>query len=238
MRCCIQRCRPGPIPMPSSVTATAWITRGSIEAAAAGSRATAAGRQSPRQPADRPAGGCRAPSSLPPSTRRCMTSALGSATKARPRDARHFRMGGASLPRFGNQGAHAHPSRRVSRPVRGQCAIERDPRALARDAAEHNKIVHGILRDHGATSLIKSKSMLTEECGFRHYMASVGIEVIETDLGERIQQLDNEIQATRGARRAQAAHRCGRSILTYDRHHPDNTDVHYLAEAQRERPAR
>jgi L-lactate utilization protein LutB len=34
--------------------------------------------------------------------------------------------------------------------------------------------------------------MLTEECGFRHYMASVGIEVIETDLGERIQQLDHE----------------------------------------------
>jgi L-lactate dehydrogenase complex protein LldF len=62
----------------------------------------------------------------------------------------------------------------------------------ARDAAEHNQIVHGILADHGAKSLIKSKSMLTEECGFRHYMASVGIEVIETDLGERIQQLDNE----------------------------------------------
>jgi L-lactate dehydrogenase complex protein LldF len=32
----------------------------------------------------------------------------------------------------------------------------------ARDAAEHNQIVHGILRDHGAKSLIKSKSMLTE----------------------------------------------------------------------------
>jgi L-lactate dehydrogenase complex protein LldF len=61
-----------------------------------------------------------------------------------------------------------------------------------RDAAEHNRIVHGILDDHGAKSLIKSKSMLTDECGFRPYMASVGIEVIETDLGERIQQLDNE----------------------------------------------
>ena len=60
------------------------------------------------------------------------------------------------------------------------------------DAAEHNRIVHGILKDHGAKSLIKSKSMLTEECGFRAYMASVGIEVIETDLGERFQQLDNE----------------------------------------------
>ena len=53
----------------------------------------------------------------------------------------------------------------------------------ARDAAEHNHIVHGILSDHGVKSLIKSKSMLTEECGFRSYMASVGIEVIETDLG-------------------------------------------------------
>src|SRR6202030_4005622 len=40
----------------------------------------------------------------------------------------------------------------------------------ARDAAEHNQIVHGILSDHGAKSLIKSKSMLTEECGFRPYM--------------------------------------------------------------------
>src|SRR3984885_4321310 len=43
----------------------------------------------------------------------------------------------------------------------------------ARDAAEHNQIVHGILSDHGAKSLIKSKSMLAEECGFRPYMASV-----------------------------------------------------------------
>jgi L-lactate dehydrogenase complex protein LldF len=33
----------------------------------------------------------------------------------------------------------------------------------ARDAAEHNRIVHSILKDHGAKSLIKSKSMLTEE---------------------------------------------------------------------------
>jgi L-lactate dehydrogenase complex protein LldF len=53
----------------------------------------------------------------------------------------------------------------------------------AADGAEHNRIVHSILKDHGAKSLIKSKSMLTEECGFRHYMAGTGIEVIETDLG-------------------------------------------------------
>ncbi len=34
--------------------------------------------------------------------------------------------------------------------------------------------------------------MLTEECRFREQRAKVGIEVIETDLGERIQQLDDE----------------------------------------------
>uniref|UniRef100_UPI000ABC53E6 LUD domain-containing protein n=1 Tax=Methylobacterium sp. CCH5-D2 TaxID=1768765 RepID=UPI000ABC53E6 len=60
----------------------------------------------------------------------------------------------------------------------------------AEDGAAHNRIVHAILRDHGARRLIKSKSMLTEECGFRHFMEGEGVEIIETDLGERIQQLD------------------------------------------------
>lgn len=62
----------------------------------------------------------------------------------------------------------------------------------ARDAAEHNRIVSDILRDHGATLLVKSKSMLTEECGMRPHLEAQGIAVIETDLGERIQQLDDE----------------------------------------------
>src|ERR1700751_5510650 len=105
----------------------------------------------------------------------------------------------------------------------------------ARDAAEHNKIVHGILRDHGVKSLIKSKSMLTEECGFRHYMASVGIEVIETDLGERIQQLDNEDPSHVVV---PAVHKLRTDVADVFSHtigtDPGNTDVHYLAEAQRE----
>src|SRR5260370_10405788 len=107
----------------------------------------------------------------------------------------------------------------------------------ARDAAEHNRIVHGILSDHGAKSLIKSKSMLTEECGFRPYMASVGIEVIETDLGERIQQLDNEdpshvVVPAVHKLRTDVAQAFSRRIVT----DPGNTDFHYLAEAQREAP--
>src|SRR5271170_6990734 len=35
----------------------------------------------------------------------------------------------------------------------------------ARDAAEHNATVYDILESHGVQSLIKSKSMLQEECG-------------------------------------------------------------------------
>jgi L-lactate dehydrogenase complex protein LldF len=105
----------------------------------------------------------------------------------------------------------------------------------ARDAAEHNQIVHGILNDRGAKSLIKSKSMLTEECGFRPYMASVGIEVIETDLGERIQQLDNEdpshvVVPAVHKLRTDVAEVFAKTIGT----DPANSDVHYLAEAQRE----
>jgi LUD domain len=77
--------------------------------------------------------------------------------------------------------------------------------------------------------------MLTEECGFRHYMASVGIDVIETDLGERIQQLDHEdpshvVVPAVHKLRTDVAEVFARTLGT----DPANSDVHYLAEAQRE----
>jgi L-lactate dehydrogenase complex protein LldF len=62
----------------------------------------------------------------------------------------------------------------------------------ARDAAEHNRIVHGLLRDRGVTRMVKSKSMLTEECGLNSYLESQGVEVVDTDLGEWIVQLRRE----------------------------------------------
>lgn len=62
----------------------------------------------------------------------------------------------------------------------------------ARDAEEHNEIVHRLLTEHNAKKIVKSKSMLTEECGLNHYLEKNGIEVIDTDLGERIVQLRNE----------------------------------------------
>ncbi len=62
----------------------------------------------------------------------------------------------------------------------------------AADADEHNRIVHDILQRHGVRRMVKSKSMLTEECGLNPYLEARGVEVVDTDLGERIVQLKEE----------------------------------------------
>ena len=62
----------------------------------------------------------------------------------------------------------------------------------AANAAEHNDLVFSILKKHKVEHLVKSKSMLTEECGLNEYLEKQGIEVIDTDLGERIIQLRKE----------------------------------------------
>ena len=59
----------------------------------------------------------------------------------------------------------------------------------AADAEEFNETVFNILKSHDVKKLVKSKSMLTEECEMNPYLESKGIEVVETDLGERIIQL-------------------------------------------------
>lgn len=59
----------------------------------------------------------------------------------------------------------------------------------AKDADEFNAIVLSILDGHGVKKMVKSKSMLTEECGMNPYLERNGIDVVETDLGERILQL-------------------------------------------------
>ncbi len=66
----------------------------------------------------------------------------------------------------------------------------------AADAEAHNKIVLDIVNQNasalGAAQLVKSKSMLTEECHLNEFLAKNGVEVIDSDLGERIVQLANE----------------------------------------------
>jgi len=60
------------------------------------------------------------------------------------------------------------------------------------DADELNRIVLKIINDSKAVRVVKSKSMLTEECGLNPFLEKLGIEVVDTDLGERIIQFRNE----------------------------------------------
>ena len=56
----------------------------------------------------------------------------------------------------------------------------------ARDGAEANAIVAGIARGHGATEVIKVKSLATDEIGLNEALEREGIHAIETDLAELI----------------------------------------------------
>ncbi len=62
----------------------------------------------------------------------------------------------------------------------------------ASDALDFNEIILQIIKNNNAVKLVKSKSMLTEECGLNPFLERNGIEVIDTDLGERIIQFRNE----------------------------------------------
>jgi L-lactate dehydrogenase complex protein LldF len=64
---------------------------------------------------------------------------------------------------------------------------------FARDATEARDIILNICRGAGARTVTKGKSMISEEIGINHYLEANGIRPIETDLGEYIIQLRNEL---------------------------------------------
>jgi L-lactate dehydrogenase complex protein LldF len=62
----------------------------------------------------------------------------------------------------------------------------------AADSEEHNRLVLEILQQQDCTAVVKSKSILTEECHLNPYLEKHGVEVVDTDLGERIVQFLNQ----------------------------------------------
>lgn len=62
----------------------------------------------------------------------------------------------------------------------------------AEDAAEALKEIGKICKAKNCKTLVKSKSMVTEEIHLNDFLEKNGIESVETDLGEYIQQLDGE----------------------------------------------
>ena len=63
---------------------------------------------------------------------------------------------------------------------------------FAADAADLQRITLELLAAKSARRVVKSKSMLTEECRLNPHLERHGIEVVDTDLGERIVQLGGE----------------------------------------------
>ncbi|MBI5751962.1 MAG: iron-sulfur cluster-binding protein [Hydrogenophilales bacterium] len=62
----------------------------------------------------------------------------------------------------------------------------------AETAEEANRIICDIARQHGVKKAVKSKSMVSEECGLNDALEAAGVQVVETDLGEYILQLAHE----------------------------------------------
>src|SRR4029079_16742036 len=62
----------------------------------------------------------------------------------------------------------------------------------ARDAAEANQIVTGIVARHGAREVVKIKSMTTDEIALHEALAPLRGDAAETDLAELIIQLAGE----------------------------------------------
>ena len=62
----------------------------------------------------------------------------------------------------------------------------------AADSEAHNRLVLEILQQQNCRAVVKSKSILTEECHLNPYLEKHGVEVVDTDLGERIVQFLNQ----------------------------------------------
>jgi len=62
----------------------------------------------------------------------------------------------------------------------------------ANDTAEAQEAIGKICKERNCKTLVKSKSMVTEEIHLNDFLEASGIESVETDLGEYIQQLDGE----------------------------------------------
>ena len=62
----------------------------------------------------------------------------------------------------------------------------------AEDSEQALNFIGEVCKEKECKSIVKSKSMVTEEIHLNAYLESIGVESVETDLGEYIQQLDGE----------------------------------------------
>ena len=103
------------------------------------------------------------------------------------------------------------------------------------DAQEHNDIIWNLIRSNNISRVVKSKSMLTEECHLNEYLSNRGIKVVDTDLGEYIVQLREEspshiVLPAIHLRKEDV----GKTFHEHLKTEQGNSDPQYLAEAARQ----
>jgi L-lactate dehydrogenase complex protein LldF len=62
----------------------------------------------------------------------------------------------------------------------------------AEDSEQALNLIGELCAEKNCKTIVKSKSMVTEEIHLNTYLESIGVESVETDLGEYIQQMDGE----------------------------------------------
>ncbi|GIO23520.1 LutB/LldF family L-lactate oxidation iron-sulfur protein [Oceanobacillus sp. J11TS1] len=63
---------------------------------------------------------------------------------------------------------------------------------FAQTAEEANEYIENVVKKKNAKKVVKTKSMVTEEIGLNETLEKIGAEVVESDLGEWILQLDED----------------------------------------------
>jgi L-lactate dehydrogenase complex protein LldF len=113
------------------------------------------------------------------------------------RSSKQVRAQNAQIPYFQQWREAAHQIKRYAVQNLDKLLVEFERNITARgvqvlwaeDAAEANRHVLDIAREHNVKSVVKSKSMVSEEMELNQVLESAGIRPVETDLGEYIVQL-------------------------------------------------
>lgn len=113
------------------------------------------------------------------------------------RSSKHNRQITASIPAFEEWREQAHAIKRYAIANLDKLLVEFERNVTARgatvvyarDAEEANRHVLDIAREHGVRTVVKAKSMLSEEMELNHKLEAAGIRAVETDLGEYLVQL-------------------------------------------------
>lgn len=122
---------------------------------------------------------------------------FASLAESAERSSKHNRQITAGIPCFEQWREEAHAIKRFAIANLDKLLVEFERNITARgatvlyaaDAEEANRHVLDIARENGVGTVVKAKSMVSEEMELNHKLEAAGIRAVETDLGEYLVQL-------------------------------------------------